>query len=164
MTTPTLRFKQVFQLGIIVKNIDASVGKYKSMLGVTDAAITRFRTSDLPDWTKLKYKGAPVDFQLDIALINHAGIQFELIQPLSGDANAYSDFLEQVGEGIQHIMVQVDYGATLKSLEEAAYPPLTEGQMVGTQFRYFDLTNDLGFVLELVDVPDDFVQSIIGAK
>jgi hypothetical protein len=58
----------------------------------------------------------------------------------------------------------VDYGATLKSLEEAAYPPLTEGQIFGAQFRYFDLTNDLGFVLELADVPDDFVQSIIGAK
>lgn len=164
MTTPTLKFKQIFQLGIVVKNIDASVGRYKSMLGVEDGAITRFRTSDLPDWTKLKYKGAPVDFQLDIALINHAGIQFELIQPLSGDANAYSDFLAQVGEGIQHIMVQVDYGATLKSLEEAAYPPLTEGQIVGSQFRYFDLTKDLGFVLELADVPDDFVQSIVRAK
>ncbi|MDP6978961.1 MAG: VOC family protein [Myxococcota bacterium] len=163
MSEPVTPFKQVFQLGIVVRDVDASIERYKSLLGVTDEMISRIETKDLPDWIETRYRGKPSEFHIRIALINMGGIQFELIEPIAGEPSCYSEFFEKVGQGIQHIMVQpVDHEGLIETLEANGSELINQGKMFGQEFRYYDLTEDLGFVLELfAGMPDDYVRGVM---
>ena len=73
-----------FHAGIVVEDIDATIDRYRRMLGfdrwhVMDASIGR-----------VAYGGR-----------DGMGMAFELIQP--GDAGPMADFLREHGEGVQHI-------------------------------------------------------------
>jgi catechol 2,3-dioxygenase-like lactoylglutathione lyase family enzyme len=163
MADPDTQFEQVFQLGIVVRDVDASVAKYKSLLGVPDEAINVFETKNLPSWLETRYRGKPSNFHVKAALIDFGGMQFELIEPVAGDPSVYSEFLEKVGPGIQHIMVQPkDHDRMKEILERNGSELINQGKLLGGEFRYYDLTEDLGFVLELfAGLPDEYVRKIV---
>jgi hypothetical protein len=163
MPVPTTAFKQVIQLGIVVRDVDACVERYKALLGVSDDQVSRIETRDLPSWLETRYRGKPSEFHVRIALIDFGGLQFELIEPLAGDPSYYSEFLETVGQGIQHIMVQpADHAKLTRTLESNGTELVNQGKMYGGEFRYYDLSEDLGFVLELyAGMTDEYVRGIV---
>jgi catechol 2,3-dioxygenase-like lactoylglutathione lyase family enzyme len=163
MSKSNTQFKQVFQLGIVVRDVDASIEKYKSLLGVPNEAINVFETKNMPSWLETKYRGQPSQFHVKIALLDFGGLQFELIEPIAGDPSVYSEFLEKVGQGIQHIMVKpVNHDRLIETLEQNGSELINRGMMYGGEFRYYDLTEDLGFVLELFPgIPDEYVRNIV---
>ncbi|MAG31742.1 MAG: hypothetical protein CL908_12715 [Deltaproteobacteria bacterium] len=163
MSHPTTSFQQVIQLGVVVRDVDASLERYKALLGVSDEQIARIETRELPSWLETRYRGEPSDFHARIALLDLGGIQFELIEPVAGDPSCYSEFLEEVGPGIQHIMVQpTDHARLTETLEANGSELINQGMMFGGEFRYYDLTEDLGFVLELYEnMSDEYVRGIV---
>jgi len=163
MSDPVTAFKQVIQLGIVVRDVDACIERYKTLLGIKDDQVSRIETRELPSWLETRYRGKPSDFHIRIALIDFGGIQFELIEPLAGDPSCYSEFLETVGQGIQHIMVQpTDHAELTRKLEANDTKLINQGKMYGGEFRYYDLTEDLGFVLELYEnMSDEYVRGIV---
>src|SRR5437016_3303885 len=85
-----------FHLGYVVRDLDAVADVYRRMLGVD-----RWRVHDL------KVEAVPWNPRYTEALVKvaygrGAGMTFELIQVLDGRTQ-HLDFLEQHGEGIQHI-------------------------------------------------------------
>ncbi|WP_199256034.1 VOC family protein [Mycolicibacterium mengxianglii] len=52
------------------------------------------------------YRGRPADFVASISLSYLQDMQLELIEPVRGTANIYTDFLRERGAGLHHICVE----------------------------------------------------------
>jgi len=158
----TVSIKHVLQIGIIVSDVKAALENFCRLFSLDEK-----KAILIPDTgegiTSARYYGQEVSFRLAIALINYAGIQFEFIQPLGGDANPYSDFLQQHGPGIHHINVQYsDYDHAIHAFEAAGGKEMVSGQLFGGHFCYWDLCNSIGLVLESSkDLTDEYAQSIL---
>ena len=154
---------KVIQLGIVVDDAERIADNYVELFGVNREAIMFLDTRELAgDWKNTEYMGKPVKFDLKIALISRAGIQFELIEPVGGDDNPYSDFLKNNGGGLHHVFIAFDnYEESVKALFDKKIPILTSGELLGGAYKYFDLTKELGLIVETAEVPDDYVESIV---
>jgi catechol 2,3-dioxygenase-like lactoylglutathione lyase family enzyme len=87
---------EAFHFGFVVRDLDAVTGLYGRMLD-----ITRWRSAEF-DMSVMPWVDRPSDARLRIAVGHAAGQTFEFIQVLSGHS-VHSEFLEQHGEGVQHI-------------------------------------------------------------
>ena len=157
------KVKKVIQLGIVVNDVGKIADNYVELFGVNKETIMFFDTRELAgDWKNTEYMGKPVKFDLKIALISHAGIQFELIEPVGGDDNPYSDFLKNSGGGLHHVFISFDdYEESVKALFDKKIPILTSGELLGGAYKFFDLTKELGLIVETAEVPEDYVESIV---
>ena len=84
-------FKDVLQVGLVVKNIDESVRKYSEVSGIGPWEIHIMDNNNMSD-TKLR--GNTTDFSMKVALTNVGHMQLELIEPLDDD-NLYAEFLRE---------------------------------------------------------------------
>ncbi|MGB3481479.1 MAG: VOC family protein [Mycobacterium sp.] len=67
------------------------------------------------------YYGRPTDYVASVSLSYLQDMQLELIEPIRGGANIYSDFLRDHGSGLHHICVEVaDDAAFEAALADAA--------------------------------------------
>jgi methylmalonyl-CoA/ethylmalonyl-CoA epimerase len=109
--------------------------------------------------TDLTYHGRPGDFAFKSALADMPTVMWEVIQPLSGP-NIYSDFLNQSGEGVHHLLFEcngMSWDEKVQGLEGAGYKCIQSGKWLGkTSFAYFDTSPNVGTLLEIVDIPPDW--------
>jgi 4-hydroxyphenylpyruvate dioxygenase-like putative hemolysin len=85
--------------------------------------------------------------------------QIELVQSLAGP-NLYEEFLEQCGEGVQHLGIHVtDIEAATREMESQGYSLLQSGRGYGVQgdgaFAYFATADRLGTLVELIQLPHE---------
>jgi catechol 2,3-dioxygenase-like lactoylglutathione lyase family enzyme len=85
-----------YHVGFVVRDLESVADRYQRMLGVD-----RWRIHDL-EVAKIPWDPRSTDARLHIGFGRGAGMTFELIQPLQG-RTPHLDFLEQHGEGVQHI-------------------------------------------------------------
>ena len=85
-----------FHLGFVVRDVDATMDRYRRMLGVDPWRVRELHRPKAP-WAE-RY----TDTHLKVAFGRGAGLTFELIQVLEG-RNQHAEFLEAHGEGVQHI-------------------------------------------------------------
>ena len=89
------------QVGVVVKD----VGKAVERLG--ELGIGPFNKMPLPPEREEYFREKRMYAEFDIRGTQMGNVQLELIQPLEGDS-PHKEFLETKGEGIQHVMYQVD--------------------------------------------------------
>jgi catechol 2,3-dioxygenase-like lactoylglutathione lyase family enzyme len=89
-------FTHVGHVGWVVKDLDR-VTAYWEKLGLRN--IRRAGVQDFPDVT---WRGRKAPTKLKKAVVDIGDVTIQWIQPIAGE-NAYSEFLEQHGEGIQHL-------------------------------------------------------------
>jgi hypothetical protein len=95
------------------------------------------------------YHGEPGNFKMRLAFLETGPVQLEFIQPLEGD-NIYTEFLAQHGEGLHHILFEVDNpeavaaGLGVKILQSG-------GSILrpGALWAYLDTQEILGCIVEL---------------
>jgi methylmalonyl-CoA/ethylmalonyl-CoA epimerase len=148
---PVIQVKELFQLGIVVRDLQKSMRLYEELLGIGDWADMEI-TSDIFD--SLTYNGKPVGKACFLTGMADVGfMQIELIQPVEGDL-PYSDFLEKHGEGLHHVghLHVPDIDAAVRGLEARGYPCIFQGATSGTKFAYVDMTEGLGVIVELMEV------------
>ncbi len=97
-------FKKVMQVGLVVKDLDASVRKQWDEFGIGPWAIYEFDPARMKNLT---VRGKPVEHAMRMALAMIGDVMWELIQPLD-DKSIYAEFLKEHGEGIHHILFGVD--------------------------------------------------------
>src|SRR3954452_18869891 len=71
----------------------------------------------------LTYYGRPADHVFKSALADMPTVLWEVIQPISG-ANIYTDFLNQNGEGVHHLLFEcegISWNEKVQGLERAGY-------------------------------------------
>jgi catechol 2,3-dioxygenase-like lactoylglutathione lyase family enzyme len=144
-TAPQSAFTNVFQLGIVVKDIDRATER------LTSLGIGPFKERILPPREET-FRGQPFDGVVKISCARAGDMEIELLQPVSGKS-PHREFLEAKGEGIQHIACYVENieshlerltGQGVEVLLRARFPG-------GGGIAYVDL--GFGLIVELVDRP-----------
>ena len=130
------KFSKVDQIGIVVKDMEATMKFYEKMFGIEPFPTVESSV----DSAKLK-----------IGLFQLGEVQIELIQVLEGE-NILSNFLEKRGEGLHHLGFFVeDIEKELARLEKGGIKVLERGTVLGVaKFAHLDTEKILGVVLELI--------------
>ena len=122
----------------------------------TSLAWVPFAISPIPPnertW-KRTYRGEPGDFSHRIAFTELGPVELEIVQPLTGESGL-TEFLEEHGEGIQHIRFNVDdLQPVLDYLAGRGIEPLMSGTGLrpGTTWVHLDTADKVGFVIEVMN-------------
>jgi hypothetical protein len=156
---PILKVNELFQVCIVVHDLDKSMEHYQNVLGIGPWECMDIDPSIVSDMT---YHGRPVEHSFRAAITMVGPIQLELIQPLKGDS-IYSDFLKEHGEGLHHmghVWVR-NIAEAVKTLEQAGLPCIQSGRITHEElsqfspgYAYINAGEPLGFILELLELPE----------
>jgi methylmalonyl-CoA/ethylmalonyl-CoA epimerase len=138
-------FNGTVQLGIVVRDLEATVRRYEDAYGIGP---WRFDRIDLGEEHNYREYGRPVERSNRVAFATVGGVMWELIEPLDEDG-IYARFLAEKGEGVHHVAV-----ATPDFEETVARAEREDGLMLrcehsGIDIAYLDTQRDLGVVLEV---------------
>ncbi|UCD08350.1 MAG: VOC family protein [Dehalococcoidales bacterium] len=122
------------QVGVVVKDVEKVVER----LG--ELGIGPFDKMVLPPEREEYFREKRMFAEFDIRGTRMGNVQLELIQPLEGDS-PHKEFLETKGEGIQHVMYQVDnLEETVKELTDKGVEVLLRAKFPGGRgVAYVDL-------------------------
>ncbi len=147
MAKPKIEVSELYQVGIVVRDIEAGRSAYERIMGISTWQAFDVDPSIATDAI---YHGRPVQHSFKVAMAMVGPVQLELIQPVEGD-NLYSDFLDEHGEGIHHLgHVRVEnLDEAVQALEKDGFPCLQRGSLPGVDYAYMDMTGPLGYIIEL---------------
>jgi hypothetical protein len=94
-------FTQTMQVGIVVRDLDATMRKYVDEYGIGPWKIYEFNAGNA---NGLREYGQPVERSWRLAVAMVGNVQWELIEPLD-DEGIYARFLAEKGGGVHHIAV-----------------------------------------------------------
>ncbi len=148
-----LIIQNISQIGIVVRDIDSTVERYWSELGIGPWYFFTFG----PGITRTTYHGEPCSIALKIAMAQVGPIQMELLQPISGKT-PHQDFLDRHGEGLQHLGVFVErFEPAAAEMKRLGYKEISGAYGIGPKgdgaAAYFDTLNSLGTLIELIEMP-----------
>jgi hypothetical protein len=94
------------QVGIVVEDAEAAVAAWCAHFKLDTPLVIDWPVN--PEMAQTgTYHGHRGNFRMRLAFLQAGPVQVEFIQPLEGE-NIYSDFLAEHGEGIHHILFEVD--------------------------------------------------------
>ena len=83
---------------------------------------------------------------------------WEVIQPLEGPS-IYTEFLEQHGEGIQHVAVscgELSMSERIREFEKRGFENIQSGIFNGNvPYAYFATEDATGTIFEIFDIPEE---------
>jgi methylmalonyl-CoA/ethylmalonyl-CoA epimerase len=140
-------FKKVLQVGLVVRDIDATAQRYWDEFGIGP---WRFYTLDPLNTPNMSFRGKPVQHAFRAALASIGDVTLELIEPLSG-SSVYAEHLAAHGEGLHHLAFAVeDYESAREQLKDRGYQELQHGRPFDVNdYSYFDTDRTLRFMTEL---------------
>jgi methylmalonyl-CoA/ethylmalonyl-CoA epimerase len=139
-------FNGVFQVGLVVKDCMALVKKYADDYGIGPWAIYNIGPDTVEEMT-VRGKATGHAFLAAVAMMGD--VMIELIQPLD-DKSIYAEFLKEHGDGIHHILFNVeDYDKTISFFQGKGIGILQGGANKGGKWAYFDTTKELGLISEI---------------
>jgi methylmalonyl-CoA/ethylmalonyl-CoA epimerase len=140
---------KIVQVAIVCKDVDACSQRWSKMLGVKQSPVQ----TTLPGReVKVVFHGKPSNGQAKLAFYNTGQTVLELVQPV-GEGTAWKEFLDQNGEGVQHIAFEVqDLEKTIQSLAQQGMPVIHRGRYDENDgdYVYVDGREKLGVTLELL--------------
>lgn len=140
----SLRFPQIDQVGVVVKDLDTAMKYYTSSFGIGP-----FRVIE-SSFTDMTLYGKPADFKIKMAFADMGPVSLELIQVIKGPT-IYEEFLVNRGEGLHHLGCYItNMEEELKKCREAGINILQSGAAGKVKFAYLDTENIGGVILELI--------------
>ena len=140
----------VFQLGIVVSDLEARIQAMKQAFGIEPCIQMECKYPDL------YYRGEKIESWARIAKYDNFGVLLEFIQPM-GDDSMWSDALKESGKDcvLHHIRFNdvPDNDALTSVFAQRGIEMLQEGGSVvhpGCKFTFYDTEKQLGFVTEVV--------------
>jgi Glyoxalase/Bleomycin resistance protein/Dioxygenase superfamily len=145
-------FKKIMQVGLVVRDVDASVRKQWDEFGIGPWAIYTFDPSKVKNLT---VRGKPVEHAMRVAIAMIGDLMWELIQPLD-EKSIYAEFLKEHGEGIHHVLFDVDdFSGAEAHFRRGGHELCQGGQMGKTRYAYFDTRETLHTIAEIVTFSQD---------
>jgi catechol 2,3-dioxygenase-like lactoylglutathione lyase family enzyme len=144
----TLSTDTVVQIGLVVRDIEATARAYAELLGV-----------DVPAWSltgpereaHTRYRGVATEARAKLAFFRLGNLQLELIEPVGGPST-WRDHLEQRGEGVHHIAFEVKgMERQVAALARQGMPLVQRGDYTGGRYAYIDSQDPLKVILELLE-------------
>jgi hypothetical protein len=113
MVPPLPALGPAFQLGVVVRDIEAAMDHWRKVMNVGP-----FIYMENPGDQTCTYRGAPTEVKVHIAFTYSGDMQIELIQQINDTPSPYTDFLAAGREGIQHLAFYAnDMAAACQQLE-----------------------------------------------
>ena len=136
--------KQIFQIVMVVENVDQTIENWKRMVEFDEASIEVAETSPS---VKCRYKGEEISCPTRYATFDLGGVQMKVVEPLNKQAgNPYSDALIQSGPGIHHIgFCAEDYDTLLQKYEDGGKTPVYEEINGENHYLLYDFSEKTGF-------------------
>lgn len=152
-------FSRLIQVGVIVKDKDHTLEKYKNILGMDKFRIAKYPPDDEPNCERI-YMGKDGNFSAYFCFFNYDNIELEVIQPIEGE-NIWSDFLSVSGDiKIHHLKYLVkDHKAVEEHFKKFGIKKIQSGASVGINkgkvWAFYDTMDLLGFYTEVMnELPD----------
>jgi len=145
---PRLRLPPVEQIGIVVKDMDATMEFFSSVFGWGPWGVL----DDL-EMKDCLYRGKSCDARLKLAFAQSGSVEIELIQVLEGET-IHTEFLRERGEGLHHLRFKVDdLDATLAELSKEGIEVLFRKNFpeLGVDFAYLNTDKVGGIMIELIE-------------
>ena len=144
-----VKLNRPVQVGILVRDVERTTRLLGSLFGLGP-----FKFIEWPDrpTSKYYYRGTEEHIKNRQAFVQVGPLELEFVQPLEGERNAFRDFLAQRGEGIHHILFEVDdIDAATNALSRDGIEVLQSGTGIrpGTRWALLDTQDLLGFLVEL---------------
>lgn len=140
-----LEGSKLCQIGIVVKNIDATITFYEKAFGFGPYEIRYV------DYSNATYYGERAGYRGKRAFFRLGPVEIELIELIDGQT-IHEDFLKEHGEGLHHIGFEVDDLAESKEQAARAGFEITQGfaRPDGSGFAYLDTDKTGGVIFELI--------------
>ena len=133
-------------LGVVVRDLGRAIKHFQSM------GFGPFVSNPSEVVTDRKVYGKPANIKLRGAEGVLSGIKFEVIQPVEGNS-VQKEFLENKGEGINHIgFIVDDLEGEVKKMEERGIYPISTGKVPpNRKFAYMGTNKIGGVVIEFIE-------------
>ncbi len=139
--------RNVTQVAIVVKDIEASARRYAEVFGVEVPGV---RLTDTADKTHILYNGQTTTGRARLAFIKLDNLTLELIEPVGGPST-WQETLDARGEGVHHIAFRVDdIEDQVSFLQRHGGRLVQQGRFTGGRYAYVDASEPLGLVIELL--------------
>jgi catechol 2,3-dioxygenase-like lactoylglutathione lyase family enzyme len=136
-------FSKLIQVGVVVKDLDKTVERLSSL------GIGPFTPMQIPPDAEQWFRGKPLDAKFKISGAKLGEIVLELIQPVEGES-PHQEFLDNQGEGIQHIAFAVDdLDREVSKLTKQGVSVLLSANLRDVRVAYLDFGVG-GLVFELI--------------
>ena len=142
---------KIFQIGILVKDIEKTIKIFEEVFGIGPWEEPRLMNGEKLGIT---INGKPLNEDyIKISMLHRYGFEIELIQPI-GDM-PMKDWIEKHGSGLHHLDFRIadgDYEGFLEKCKEiTGKDTWLRGIGMGGRmdFSYVDLTDELGFYVEV---------------
>lgn len=136
------------QVAFVVEDLDAALRRYVDLLSIEPWTVYEATATDIKDGT---YRGEAADFGMRYAISSVDETMLELIEPTEGPT-IYRDHLDEHGESVHHVAYfswsELECYEVVERFERAGIEVIQSGALFGTEFWYFDTTEQLGTVFE----------------
>ncbi len=145
------KYTNLMQIGIIVRDVDASVKYYEDVLGIGPWEIS-WLSGEEGAMAGLTIDGKPREDRVcKLAITNIFGIELELVEPVG--PSQYMDWLNEHGPGLHHVGVTIDgdYDQLLaEHKDKQGRDPWIRGVAFGglMDFSYLDFREETGLIVE----------------
>ena len=139
----------IVQVGIVVYDAQAACDAWTSRFKIDPPHIVDWPVPGKNLEGSATYHGKPANFKMRLAFLQLGPVQIEFLEPQEGD-NIYSDFLEEHGEGLHHILFEAEDPAAI--IEGIGAPVLQSGGSTlrpGATWSYLDTQEMLKVIVEL---------------
>ncbi|CAI6085720.1 VOC family protein [Cohnella sp. JJ-181] len=136
----------VCQIAMVVRDVEKATNKFAELLGVPAPSII-MANEDGSD--TVTYRGASTPGKVRLSFFHMENTVIEFIEPTE-DPSTWKEFLETNGPGVHHFAFKAKdrMMATAAKLEDFGFPLIQHGD----KYAYVDSTDDLGVILELLDI------------
>lgn len=148
MATAPLAAQTITQVGVMVKNIEATAQAWAHVLGVP---VPNVIITDTVDIAHTEYQGQASPARAKLAFFPLGQVTLELIEPM-GEPSTWNDQIVTHGPSLHHIAFQVNGLAGLLPVLAAQGLPLVQrGDYEGGRYAYLDGQQKFGAVVELLE-------------
>lgn len=137
----------VTQVGIVVKDVEATSRAWADMFGVPEPG---WSLTGPVESTRTRYKGEETTGRAKLAFFQFKNITIELIEPVGGPST-WQAFLDTKGEGVHHVAFNIRGKAgKLEEFTKHGVAIEQDGRFTGGSYAYVDTATALKVILELL--------------
>ena len=140
-------FTETMQIGIVVRDLDATIQKYVDEYGIGPWQRHELTPENATD---VRVDGQPAAlWRVAVASAMVGQVMWELIEPLD-EESVFGRFLAEKGEGVHHIAVATPhFDEAVAEQAERGKTLVLSGTFSGIDVAYLPTERDLGVILEV---------------
>lgn len=151
---PNETFRNPIQIGLLVDDLEKVMKNLEEIFGIGPFRIVDFPPPGYENVMR-KYKGQDADFSAKFCFFNLGNIEFEIIQPISGN-NIWRDYIDEHGPGLHHLKFSVPEHAPSQAYLkdkgiEIEQMGASVGKNTGKEWVFYDTRDLIGFSIETMN-------------